>query len=189
MTKSMMTNKCTSFAGNFDGRVGAWVQCHVHHLMQHVQSYTQCLRMPPSGHYFLRIASVAARVPCKMTMIKNTPTLLAILMAMAMRQYNTVHIAQWRRFRASLEATGCCHRASVWSDSINWSCQHCFFLVFPWSIFWKRAQGQMMVSNNNKGTTHRNDEKHWGKMIGYFVGVVKLSFLVSAIGLYYTLFK
>jgi hypothetical protein len=61
---------------------------------------------------------------------KNTPTLLAILMAMAMRQYNTAHIAQWRRSRASLEATGCCHLASICFNNINWSCQHWFFQVF-----------------------------------------------------------
>jgi hypothetical protein len=39
----------------------------------------------------------------------NTPAKLAILMAMAMRPYVTARIAQWRRSRASLEATGCCH--------------------------------------------------------------------------------
>jgi hypothetical protein len=39
--------------------------------------------------------------------------LLAILMAMAMRQYLTTHIAQTRRFRASTEATGRRHRASI----------------------------------------------------------------------------
>jgi hypothetical protein len=47
----------------------------------------------------------------------NTPTKLAVLMAIAMRQYDTVRIAQWRRSRASLETTGCHHRASTCSDS------------------------------------------------------------------------
>jgi hypothetical protein len=36
--------------------------------------------------------------------------LLAILMAVVMRQYNTARIAQWRR---------CHHRASTCSESIN----------------------------------------------------------------------
>jgi hypothetical protein len=48
----------------------------------------------------------------------NTPAKLAILMAMAMRRYVTVRIAQWRRFRASLEATGHRHRASIMPDNI-----------------------------------------------------------------------
>ncbi len=49
----------------------------------------------------------------------NTPRKQAVLMAMAMCQYVTVRIAQWRRSRASLEATGCRHRASIMSDNIN----------------------------------------------------------------------
>ncbi len=60
----------------------------------------------------------------------NTPTKLAVLMAIAMRRYNTTLIAQWRRFRASLEATGCHHRASTCSNSINRTCQHRFFPMF-----------------------------------------------------------
>ncbi len=43
----------------------------------------------------------------------NTPKKVAVLMAMAMRWYVTVRIAQWRRSRASLETTGCCHWASI----------------------------------------------------------------------------
>ena len=49
----------------------------------------------------------------------NTPTKLAILMAIAMRRYDTACIARWRGSRASLEATGCHHRASTRSDSIQ----------------------------------------------------------------------
>ncbi len=49
----------------------------------------------------------------------NIPTKLAILMAMAMRRYVTARIAQWRRSRASLEATGLRHRASIMSDKLN----------------------------------------------------------------------
>ncbi len=60
----------------------------------------------------------------------NTPQKLAVLMAMAMRRYVTVRIAQWRRSRASLEATGCCHWASIMSNNINWTLLRCFFYVF-----------------------------------------------------------
>jgi hypothetical protein len=75
------------------------------------------------------ITLAATKVPCKTRMMKNTPILLAILMAMAICQYNTTHISQSWRSRASLEDTGCCHQASICSNSINWSCQHCFFRV------------------------------------------------------------
>ncbi len=49
----------------------------------------------------------------------NTPTKLAVLMAMVMRRYVTACIAQWRRSKASLEATGRHHRASIMFDYIN----------------------------------------------------------------------
>jgi hypothetical protein len=49
----------------------------------------------------------------------NTPRKQAVLMAMAMRRYVTARIARWRRSRASLEATGRRHRASIMSDKIN----------------------------------------------------------------------
>ncbi len=49
----------------------------------------------------------------------NTPRKQAVLMAMAMHRYVTTRISQWRRSRASLEATGCRHRASIMSDNIN----------------------------------------------------------------------
>jgi hypothetical protein len=57
----------------------------------------------------------------------NTPAKLAILMAMAMRRYVTTHIARWRRFRASLEATGCPHWASIIPDNIVQTWLRCFF--------------------------------------------------------------
>ncbi len=60
----------------------------------------------------------------------NTPKKVAVLMAMAMRRYVTVCIARWRRSRASLEATGRHHRASIMSDNINWTWLRCFFLMF-----------------------------------------------------------
>ncbi len=60
----------------------------------------------------------------------NTPKKVAILMAMVMRQYVTACIAQWRGSRASLEATGCHHWATIMSDNINWTWLQCFFYVF-----------------------------------------------------------
>ncbi len=60
----------------------------------------------------------------------NTPKKVAVLMAMAMRRYVTACIAQWRRFRASQEATGCRHRVSIMSDNINWTWLRRFFFMF-----------------------------------------------------------
>jgi hypothetical protein len=49
----------------------------------------------------------------------NTPTKLAVLMAMVMRRYVIACIARWKRSTAYLEATGRHHRASVMSNNIN----------------------------------------------------------------------
>ncbi len=60
----------------------------------------------------------------------NTPRKQAVLMAMAMRRYVTAQIAQCGRSRASLEATGCRHQASIMSDRINGHGYDVFFDVF-----------------------------------------------------------
>jgi len=44
---------------------------------------------------------------------KNAGKVLAILIAMRMRQYNARRIARWSTYRATLEATGCCHWVSA----------------------------------------------------------------------------
>ncbi len=49
----------------------------------------------------------------------NTPRKQAVLMTIAMHRYVTARIAQWRRSRASLEATGCRHWASIMSNNTN----------------------------------------------------------------------
>jgi hypothetical protein len=43
----------------------------------------------------------------------NTPKKVAMLMAAAVRRYNTARIARWRRSRDLLEATGRRHQASI----------------------------------------------------------------------------
>jgi len=53
----------------------------------------------------LRIAPAAARATANGTTMQNEPTLLVIMMAVAMRWYYTAHIAQWRRFVAFIKAT------------------------------------------------------------------------------------
>ena len=59
-------------------------------------------------YYFaMVVGSNESRTP------KNGGKLLAIKIDMAMQQYNAERIAQWSTSRASLKATGCCHRSSA----------------------------------------------------------------------------
>jgi hypothetical protein len=60
----------------------------------------------------------------------NTPTLRVVSMAIAMRRYDTARITQWRGSWASLEATGCHHRASTHSDSHQSDMPTPVFLMF-----------------------------------------------------------
>ena len=65
-------------------------RCNMKHIAQCGSHWT----LPP-GHYSLCIAPAAARAAINKTAMQNTPTLLAILMAIAMRRYNdTEHIDQ-----------------------------------------------------------------------------------------------
>ncbi len=60
----------------------------------------------------------------------NTPKMVAVLMAMAMRRYVTACIALWRRSRALLEIMGCRHRVSIMSNNINRTWLRQFFSMF-----------------------------------------------------------
>ena len=84
--------------------------------MQHVQGYTGSHLMLPSGNFLLRIAPAAVRATADKSLMKNVPTLLPVLIAVAMRQYNTERIAQWRRFVAFLKATKHHHWVSTHSN-------------------------------------------------------------------------
>jgi hypothetical protein len=97
--------------GHFDGRGGAPLLYEAHPPMQHDQGFTGSHWTPPSGDYSLRIAPAAARATINTTSMQNVPTLLAVLMAIAMRRYYTACIARWRRFMAIIKATKRCHRA------------------------------------------------------------------------------
>jgi hypothetical protein len=84
----------------------------------------------PLGNYSLRIAPAAARATANKTTMQHVPTLLAILMAVAMWQYYTPHIARWRRFVAFTKATKLHHWTSTRSNSINQTHQRRLFLRF-----------------------------------------------------------
>ncbi len=102
----------------------------------------------------------------------NTPTKLAVLMAMAMPRYVTTCIAQWRRSRASLEATGRCHWASIMSNNINWTWLQQVFWCFHCQNCRKRSQVNAKNPVFNKGMTYQTKEKGLIKMSMKFVGGV-----------------
>ena len=60
----------------------------------------------------------------KLTAEIHAPASLAILVAMLIRRYGSKHIAQYAKSQATLEATGCRHRASICHVLPRW---------MPWS--------------------------------------------------------
>jgi hypothetical protein len=84
----------------------------------------------------------------------NTPTKLAALMTMAMRWYVTAHIAQWRRSRALLEATGRRHWASNMSNNIKETWLGCFFNVFHRQNCRKRSRVDAKTPVFNRGMAY-----------------------------------
>jgi len=60
----------------------------------------------------------------KSTKEKNGPASRAVLVAMRIRRYGAEHIVQYGRFRATLDATGRRHRASIHPILPRWT---------PWS--------------------------------------------------------
>ncbi len=130
MIKSTMTNKCASVAGHFHGHADALKRWTWHCPMQQIQGHTRC----PGSCHLATTHYVSPQQPpgqqANKQLSTNTPKKVAVLMAMAMRRYVTAHIAQWRRSRALLEATGRCHWASIMFDNINQTWLQRFFYVF-----------------------------------------------------------
>ncbi len=89
----------------------------------------------------------------------NTPKKVAMLMAAAVRRYNTTCIAQWRRSRALLEVTGCHHWANIMSDNINRTWLRCFFLCFHRQNHRKRSRVDAKMPVFNRGMTYQTKEK------------------------------
>ncbi len=84
----------------------------------------------------------------------NAPKKVAVLMAMATRRYITVHIPQWRRFRALLDATERHHGASIAANRCNWSCMCRFFSSFFIVNLYKKVTGRAKAPVFNKGITY-----------------------------------
>ncbi len=165
-------NKCNSVAGHVDGHAGALKQYGVHHPIQHVQAYSGSHWTLPSGDCSLHITLAATRATINNTTMQNVLTLLAILMAVAVRWYYTAHIAHWRRSRAFIKATKRRRRVSTRSDSIN---RTCLLLILGVYFIIKSLKKGSGCPNNNRGMTHQSDEKHLNNMAEYFVGVAKLA--------------
>jgi hypothetical protein len=94
---------------------------------------------------------------------KNGPALLAILMAVAVRRYNTARIVRWWRSRASLEATGRCHLVSIAANSIKGTWLQCF-LCFSLSTHWIRSRVELQAPVSNRGITYQTKEKGLTKL-------------------------
>ncbi len=60
----------------------------------------------------------------------NAPKKVAVLIAMATHRYVTVHISQWRRFKALLDTNKRHHWASIAANRCNRSRMCRFFLSF-----------------------------------------------------------
>jgi len=67
---------------------------------------------------------------CRQKNDEKASYLPAVLLAVAVRRYNTKRIARWRGTRATPEATGCRHRASIVADRMNQSRKSQFFPSF-----------------------------------------------------------
>ncbi len=102
----------------------------------------------------------------------NTPKKVAVLIAMVMRRYVTARIAQWRRSRASLEATGHRHWASIMSDNINRTWLWWFFSMFSSSNRRKRSRVDAKTPVFNRGMTYQSKQKGLTKVSIYCIGGV-----------------
>jgi hypothetical protein len=126
----MMPNKCTSVIGHFDGHGGAPGQ-----YRRHPQCGMSRATLEATGRrYWVTNSSVTPRrLPGQQAnkqQSTNTPTFLAILMAMGSR--------------ASLEATsGRRHWASIMSNNINWTWLRRFFMFFIVKIV-EKGRGSML---------------------------------------------
>ncbi len=68
------------------------------------------------------------------TTMQNIPSLLSVLMAIAMRWYYTPCIIWWRRFMAFIKATKRRHRTSTHSNITKWTRQRRLILSFHHEI-------------------------------------------------------
>ena len=86
------------------------------------------------SHHWASICTVLSRrmtgFACRQKNDEKASYLPAVSLAVAVRRYNTKRIARWSGTRATPEATGCRHRASIAADTMNRSRKSQFFLSF-----------------------------------------------------------
>ncbi len=95
---------------------------------------------------------------------------------MAMRRYITACIAQWRRSKALLEATGCRIRQLLWSDNIKGTYLPQFLLMVYMVNTLKMGAKQKMAPTNNRGMNYQTKEKDLNNLTEYFVGGINTAF-------------
>jgi len=100
----------------FDARIHAPARHRRYRPIEGVQGFARSHWTPSSGEYSHRIAPADDRVRIKTKNDEKAPYLPAVLPDMVVRRYNTVRIARWRGSRATTEATGRRHRASIAAD-------------------------------------------------------------------------
>jgi len=98
--------------------------------MEGVPGYPGSHWKPPLGEYSHRIAPADNRVCMQKKNDEKASYLPAVSLAVAVRRYDTKRIARWRGTRATPEATGCRHRASIAADRMNRSRKSRFFPSF-----------------------------------------------------------
>ncbi len=101
----------------FDARDDAPARHRRYRPMEGVQGFTQSHWTLSSGKYSRRIAPADCGVAMQKKNDEKAPYLPAVLLALAVRRYNTKRIARLRGSRAIVEATGRRHRASNAADS------------------------------------------------------------------------
>ena len=130
IAKSTMTNKCTSVRPSSTAAAKRW--CNAAYIDQWRESRAS---LEATGcRHRLSICTVSPHWTTGSHSFKNNnnkaPYLPAILLAVAVRRYDTKCITRWRGSMATPEATGCCHWASIAADSINQSRKSQFFPIF-----------------------------------------------------------
>ncbi len=156
MAKLSMMNKCTSTAGHFGGAPEQYRQHCPMRMSRATPEATGC------RHRATTCAVLPQWPPGQQAnkqQLTNTPTKLPVLMAMAMCRYVTGCITHWRRSRASLKATGCCHWASIKSDNIKGSWLRLFIYVFHRQNHRKRSWVDAKAPVFNRGISYQTKEK------------------------------
>ncbi len=154
-----MVSKCSSDIGHFDGM--AVRRCNTKRIARCSMS-----RATPEAtgrrHSATNCSVLPQRPPGQQAnkqQSTNTSKKVAMLMAAAVCRYNTASIAQLRRSRALLEATGCHHRASIMSNNINRTWLQWFFWCFHCQYHRKRSRVDAKTPVFNKGMTYQTKEK------------------------------